>query len=217
MGSKSKAQRTDTLLNATLIILEVWALTRRFLEVGFSMYSYYTQCSNTLAMVAAIGCVVANVRGGDGRRAHRLKFWACATQLMTFVIATFVLAPIICLTGGNGYYEMFLTGSMPVTHLMGPLLTLVTYELFEADPLPTARDSRRAMLPTFAYAMVAYACNYLRVFEGPYPFFLVWNMPPWQTLVWFVVLLAVAFVLAQVPRLVAVRLAKHGGMAERNR
>jgi hypothetical protein len=62
-----------------------------------------------------------------------------------------------------------------------------------------------ALLPTLLYAIVAYTCNTLRVFEGPYPFFYVWRMPVWQSVLWFLVLLAVAWLLAQLPRLAAAR------------
>jgi hypothetical protein len=181
---------------------------RRFLELQFEMFQFYTQCSNALAAVAALLCIVANLRGAGAERAHGLKHWACCTQLMTFVVVLFVLMPAVYLTGGDGFREMFIVTHRSITHFLGPVLTFVSYVFYEADPLPTKRDSLVALLPTALYAVVAYACNILRVFEGPYPFFLVWRMPVWQSMLWFVALLALAWLLAQLPRLAATRMAK---------
>ena len=200
----------DTILNLLLVALEVWALVMRFLNSDLSMFQYYTQCSNLLAAIAGGACLAANAGKCDHARAHVLKFCACATQLMTFVVVTFVLAPMINTTGENGYYRLFLTGVMPVTHLFGPLLTIASYLLYERDPMPGRRECALALLPTLVYAVVAYTCNYLRAFEGPYPFFLVWKMPVWQTVLWFVVLLAVASALIGVLWLVATRLPRRG-------
>lgn len=188
----------DTILNLVLVALEAWALTVRYLGSDLSMFQFYTQWSNLFAAIAGVVCLAVNFGAGSQNGAHRLKFCACATQLMTFVVVTLVLAPMICATGENGYYQLFCKGVMPVTHLVGPALTMASYLLYERDPLPRRRECALALAPTLAYALVAYVCNYLRIFEGPYPFFLVWNMPLWQTAVWFVVLLAVASALIAV-------------------
>lgn len=197
--NKAQAERkhhptwsADTILNLLLVVLEVGALLVRYLNSDLSMFQYYTQCSNLFAAIAGGVCVAANAGLVNSAHAHRLKFCACATQLMTFVIVVFVLAPMINTTGENGYYRLFLTGVTPVTHLLGPLLTIASYLLYEREPLPHLRECALALCPTLTYAVVAYTCNYLRLFEGPYPFLLVWNMPIWQTAIWVVVLLAVA-------------------------
>ena len=198
----------DTVLNLLLVALEAWALTTRYLGSDLSMFQYYTQCSNLFAAVAGVVCLAANAGKVDRPHAHTLKFCACATQLMTFVVVVFVLAPMINSTGQNGYAYLFLSGVMPVTHLLGPVLTIASYLLYEREPVPHRRECALALVPTLAYAAMAYTCNYLRIFEGPYPFFLVWNMPLWQTLVWFVVLLAVATALIALLWLAATRLPK---------
>ena len=202
---KERALRVDTALNVILLAVEAWALVRRFLELQFGMFQFYTQCSNALAAVAALLCIVANLRGAGAERAHGLKHWACCTQLMTFVVVLLVLMPAVYAIGGDGFREMFIVAHRPITHFLGPLLTFVSYVFYEADPLPTKRDSLVALLPTLLYAIVAYTCNILRVFEGPYPFFYVWRMPVWQSVLWFLVLLVVAWLLAQLPRLAAAR------------
>ena len=199
----------DTVLNLLLVVLEVWALVTRYLNSDLSMFLYYTQCSNLFAAVAGAVCLAANAGKVNKAHAHVLKFCACATQLMTFVVVVFVLAPMINSTGQSGFHYLFLRGVTPVTHLLGPVLTIASYLLYEREPQPRFRECVLALLPTLAYALVAYTCNYLRVFEGPYPFFLVWNMPPWQTAIWFVALLAMASALVGLLWFVATRLRTH--------
>lgn len=186
------AWTADTVLNLLLVVLEAGALTVRYLGSDLSMFQYYTQCSNLLAAIAGVVCLAAHAGRFDLAWAHRIKFCACATQLMTFVVVVFVLAPMINSTGQNGFAYLFLTGVMPVTHLAGPLLTIASYLLYEREPLPGLRECAYALVPTLAYAVVAYLCNYLRIFEGPYPFLLVWEMTLEQVALWVVVLLAVA-------------------------
>ncbi len=204
--AQSKETRADTILNLLLFALEVWALVTRYHNSDLSMFQYYTQCSNLFAAIAGVVCLAANAGKVNAAHAHILKFCACATQLMTFVVVVFVLAPMINSTGKNGFQYLFLTGVMPVTHLLGPLLTIASYLIYEREPQPRFRECVLALIPTLAYALVAYACNYLRIFEGPYPFFQVWDMPFWQTAIWFVVLLAIASALIGLLWLVATRL-----------
>ena len=110
---------------------------------------------------------------------------------------------LINAAGGNGFDQLFVSNGRYLVHFFGPLLTLVSYLGFETDPLPAARDSWLALVPTLIYAAVIYTLNYLRVLEGPYPFFRVWSMPLWQTAAWFVALLILAWLLARVTRVAA--------------
>lgn len=203
------ARTADTVLNLLLVVLEAGALTVRYLGSDLSMFQYYTQCSNLLAAISGVVCLAACAGRIDPVRAHRLKFCACATQLMTFVVVVFVLAPMINTTGENGFYRLFLTGVTPVTHLLGPLLTISSYLLFEYDPMPQLRECVLALVPTLTYAVVAYTCNYLLIFEGPYPFLLVWRMPIWQTALWVVVLVLLASALIAALRFAATRMHAH--------
>lgn len=202
-GDGNAGWSADTVLNLLLFVLEVGALTIRFLNSDLSMFQYYTQCSNLFAGITGAVCVAANLGKLDQTRAHRLKFCACATQLMTFIVVVFVLMPMVRAGGEDPFQRLFLSGVMPVTHFLGPLLTIVSYYGFESDPAPTPRQAAMALLPTVAYAIVAYTCNYLRIFEGPYPFLLVWEMPVQQTLIWVLVLMAVASLIVSALWLVA--------------
>lgn len=198
-----RAATADTVLNAVLLAIELVAIVGFFCVAGFTMFRMYTECSNALAAVAAVLCLVSDLRRSDPALAHRVKFCACAMQLMTVFVVVFVLLPTINAAGGNGFDQLFVSNGRYLVHFFGPLLTLVSYLGFETDPLPAARDSWLALVPTLIYAAVIYTLNYLRVLEGPYPFFRVWSMPLWQTAAWFVALLILAWLLARVTHVAA--------------
>ena len=127
---------------------------------------------------------------------------------MTFFVVMLVLAPMLCTTGQNGYYLMLCTGVLPVTHLLGPLLTFGSYVFLEAERSMTLRQSIAGLVPTLLYGLVAYPCNIARIWDGPYPFFRVWEMPAWHSVLWFIALLVMAFALSQIPRLLGRRLSR---------
>ncbi len=201
-------------INVLVVLLEIWALV-----VGISIngvpdnFMYYTQCSNLLGAVACAACLVTEVRalrGGTGpsRLLRWTKYAASCCLLMTLVVVTFVFTPMIEFAGQPGFYLMFVDGAKPVTHLIGPLLVTGSYIAFEADRAMTLRQSLVGLVPTIAYTAVAYPANIARLWDGPYPFFQVWNMPLWTSVLWFVVLLALSFALCQVPRVAARALAR---------
>ena len=204
--SSRKAIIAAIAVNILVVVLEVWAtcVTISYNGVG-GTFIFYTNCSNVFAGVVCALMAVAEVRllrggAGPGRGLVWAKFAACCCLLMTFFVVVFVLVPMLNNAGYQGAWLMFCDKARPVTHLVGPVLVVASYTLFEADRSLTLRQSLVGFAPTFAYAMVAYACNYARVWDGPYPFFQVWNMELWETLLWFVALFVLAFVLCQIPR-----------------
>ena len=195
--------------NALVVLLEAWAIAVSISNNGMpGNFMFYTQCSNLLGAVACALCLVAEVRalrGGAGpsRLLRWTKYAASCCLLMTFVVVVVVLAPMIESAGQPGFYLMFVDGAKPVTHLIGPLLVTGSYVAFEADRQMTLRQSLVGLVPTIAYTAVAYPANIARLWDGPYPFLQVWNMPVWMSVLWFVALLALSFALCQVPRLAA--------------
>ena len=208
--SRSKL-KAAIVANAIIVALEVWAVCAGVAKLGPAVcFTYYTELSNLFAGVACATCAVAELRelrGGAscGRAVRWLKFGAACCLLMTLFVVTFVLSPMLHSIGLQGLYLMFIDGVKPITHLGAPLAVTASYIVFEADRDMSLRQSLVGFVPTLAYAAVAYPCNILRVWNGPYPFFQVWNMPAWASVLWFVALFFLAFGLCQIPRLLARR------------
>ena len=199
-------------LNALVVVAEVVAIGFGVRELGVAgNFIFYTECSNLLAGIVCALCIVAEVRqlrGGPGvpRGLRWAKYAACCCLLMTLFVVLVVLAPMLESAGRPGFYLMFVYGARPVTHLGAPLVVFASYVLFEADRSMTLRQSLVGLVPTLVYAAVAYPCNILHIWDGPYPFFQVHNMPVWMSVLWLVALFLLAFGLSQLPRLVSRRI-----------
>ena len=201
--------------NGVLVAIEAWALVSRFLVAGVGTFVFYTQCSNALAMIAGACTLVQLVRGARiSPGARRLKFVSCCTQLITFLVVLLVLTPMLNHAGQDGWKQMFWDSGRMVTHLFGPVFTVVSWlltdglaSLCEDDPVPSNADVRISLVPTLAYGLVAYTCNFLRWWDGPYPFLQVWDQPIWLSVLWFVALLAGAWGIARILQFAARRVA----------
>lgn len=194
-------------VNAVIVVLEIWAIGNGIEQRGIGDFMFYTELSNLFGGIACALCMgfeIRELRGGEPlpHWAQLVKFAASCCLLMTFFVVVLVLAPTYNAQGYDGYYLMFCVRELPITHLAGPLLVFASYALFEADRSMTFKQSLVGFIPTLAYAAVAYPCNIARIWEGPYPFLLVWNMPVWQSVAWFVALVVLSIALAQIPRLV---------------
>ena len=201
-------------LNALVVVCEVWAIAHGIGRHGLAgNFIFYTECSNLFGGIVCAICLVAEVRAlrsgcgleTIGRGLRWAKFAASCCLLMTLFVVVFVLTPMIYSIGQPGIYLMFIDGAKPVTHLGAPLVVIGSYAAFEGDSEMTMKESLVGFVPTLVYAAVAYPCNIARVWDGPYPFFQVWNMPVWQSILWFVALFFLAFGLCQVVRMVARR------------
>lgn len=198
--------------NVIVFAVEVWAIAFGIGRHGLlDNFVYYTECSNLFGGIACAICAIAELRelrGGPhlGRAIRWLKYAASCCLLMTLFVVAFVLTPMLESVGQPGPYLMFVDGAKPVTHLGAPLAVTISYIVFEADRAMTLKQSLVGFAPTLAYAAVAYPCNILLIWDGPYPFFQVWNIPVWMSVLWFAALFVLSFALCQIPRLIARKL-----------
>ena len=54
-----------------------------------------------------------------------------------------------------------------------------------------------ALIPTIFYAILAITLNIAKVWEGPYPFLLVYRNPLWQTIAYSIVILGGAVAISR--------------------
>ena len=196
-------------VNVIVVVLEVWAMSVGIGRHGMAgNFIFYTECSNLFGAIACAVCAFAEVRelrGGEGctRGIRWLKYASSCCLLMTLFVVVFILTPMLYSINQPGFYMMFVDGAKPVTHFGAPVVVTASYVIFEADRKMTLKQSLVGFAPTLVYAAVAYPCNILRVWDGPYPFFQVWTMPVWMSVLWFVALFMLSFGLCQIPRLLA--------------
>ncbi|MBE6529639.1 MAG: hypothetical protein E7680_03430 [Ruminococcaceae bacterium] len=79
--------------------------------------------------------------------------------------------------------------------MLCPILSFVSLLLFEDTPKQKGA-ALIAIVPTLLYAGLAVALNFARIWYGPYPFFHVYEQPWWQSILYAVVILPGAYIVA---------------------
>jgi len=187
-------------LNALIAVLGVVGVVRDFAQLGWSMFQFYTLCSNVLLLLA---CAVQ--AGFEARILLKkglfvpswvriFKYLAVCTTTVTFVGVVLILAPMAGGVRTLGFYLSY--GTMLYHHTLCPLLGLASFVLLDRPALPDRRVTRWALIPTLIYAVVVTILNFTRTLYGPYPFLRVYEQPLWMSMLWGIVLLGMAWALA---------------------
>lgn len=183
--------------NAAIVVLELVALVLSLMEHGLGNFAFYTQDSNHLAAAASLLYCVYAVRKLRGRAEipqwiHSFRYISVSCLMVTLFVVLLVLMPM----SGEDALFMLYGSSMLYQHTICPILAAVSFFVFEGyEPLPR-REVFKALIPTLAYALAAIVLNVLRVIEGPYPFLMVYAQPWYLSILWCVVILGIAGILA---------------------
>lgn len=194
---KKFADTARRLLSIVLNLFIVWAepiaLPMSWDWGKEQMFIFYTEDSNILSAcicaMVAVGQLVCIFTGRElPRWLHTLKYIATCCLTMTFLTVVFVLGPYCADQGGVVF--LLTESSMLYHHLLNPLCAFVSFVLLEREPKLPARCVPLALVPTMLYGSVALWANYQRLITGPYPFLLVYQQTPRQTVLWCAAILA---------------------------
>ena len=180
-------------LNLAVVLMEPVAIRMSWEAVGNQTFTFYTENSNVFSAVICLLVVLAQLRGlVTGRPLPRwvktLKFIAVCCLTMTFLTVVLVLAPYYPEQGGVVF--LLTESSMLYHHLLNPLCVFVSFVFLERDPKLPARCIPLALVPTVLYGSVALWANIRRLIVGPYPFLMVYEQTPAQSVLWCAVILA---------------------------
>ena len=180
-------------LNLAVVLMEPAAIRMSWEAVGNQTFTFYTENSNVFSAVVCLLVVLAQLRGlVTGRPLPRwvktLKFIAACCLTMTFLTVVLVLAPYYPEQGGVVF--LLTESSMLYHHLLNPLCVFVSFVFLERDPKLPARCIPLALVPTVFYGSVALWANIRRLIVGPYPFLMVYEQTPAQSVLWCAVILA---------------------------
>ena len=159
--------------NIIVIILELIGLTLSAKRRGWQLLQFYTQLSNIVALLSSICFLLA------GEKAAWLCFTGTCMLIMTFVVTLLILIPM-----GAGFKKMMLTGSGLYHHTLCPILSTVSYLLWEGH----ADVWYIPVILTFAYGMLMLYLNGKGKVDGPYPFFRVKQQNAFATVLWMAAL-----------------------------
>ena len=180
-------------LNLAVVLMEPAAIRMSWEAVGNQTFTFYTENSNVFSAVVCLLVVLAQLRGLVTERplprwVKTLKFIAACCLTMTFLTVVLVLAPYYPEQGGVVF--LLTESSMLYHHLLNPLCVFVSFVFLERDPKLPARCIPLALVPTVLYGSVALWANIRRLIVGPYPFLMVYEQTPAQSVLWCAVILA---------------------------
>ena len=180
-------------LNLAVVLMEPVAIRMSWEAVGNQTFTFYTENSNVFSAVICLLVVLAQLRGLVTERplprwVKTLKFIAACCLTMTFLTVVLVLAPYYPEQGGVVF--LLTESSMLYHHLLNPLCVFASFVFLERDPKLPARCIPLALVPTVLYGSVALWANIRRLIVGPYPFLMVYEQTPAQSVLWCAVILA---------------------------
>ena len=162
--------------NIIIIMLEAIGLYLSAKRGGWKILQFYTQLSNIFALLSSILFLLA------GEKAAWLRYTAVCLLTMTSLVSLFILVPM-----GAGFKKMMLTNSGLFHHTLCPILSFVSYALWE----PHSSLWYLPVILTFIYGMIMLYMNWIEKVDGPYPFFRVRHQSTLATVLWYVALTCV--------------------------
>ena len=159
--------------NIILIILGSIGLSLAVIRGGWKILRFYTQISNIIALLSSVLFLLA------GEQTAWLRFVGTCMLIMTFFVSLCILVPM-----GVGFKKMMLTSSGLYHHTLCPILSTVSYVLWEGH----ASAWYLPVILTFLYGMIMLYLNGKDKVDGPYPFFRVKQQSALATVVWMAAL-----------------------------
>ena len=185
-------------LQAAIILGECLGTVLSAGEYRRSLFTYYTCDSNLFLLAAAVAAAVAclqQLRSGKPlpRSVLLFRYFATCTTTVTFLVVILVFGP---LSGPGAYPRLLLKGSLKYMHLLCPVLGLISFLLPEDHSYLRFRHTLYAMIPTVLSAFVIVTLNVTGTIRGPYPFLWVYEQPVWASVLWAVIILGTAWLIA---------------------
>jgi len=189
--------------DAAMVVLEARSLWNIWKGTGKRMFIYYTQDSNILAMIICAVSVIATVLcllWGKERPGwiRRIKHIAASCLAVTFIVELFVLIPMACRNISDLPRQLrigMLDGEMLYMHTLCPLLMIFSF-LFLEPGGKMRSNVYIALIPTMIYGGVSLYMNYIHAYIGPYPFLHIYIQPVFMTVVWMIVIMGGAEMIA---------------------
>ena len=149
-----------------------------------------------MALVVSVIMAVEEYRGCSVSRVIQLIEYTAVSMLsMTFFVNLFVLVP---LAGRNTIYEKLFSSTKLFQHFLCLLLMMTNFIFFEDYHALGRKDSAIVVIPTLLYAVVLTGLNIMLVVDGPYPYFRVYEQTSFDSVLCFLLINCVSYLLSYV-------------------
>lgn len=177
------------LMNLVVVVMEIMTTLHSIVLYGAGMFQYYTIDSNLLALFSSFLYILLFCKKEKPLWLSFIQLMVTVNLTLTFLVALFVLSSTI----PGSVRGIMLSGDALYQHTLCPILTFISFIFFAKDLRLTEKLRGTVILPTLFYAIVMILLNAMRVVNGPYPFLRVYEQPLWQSILWCIAILGVAF------------------------
>ena len=158
-----KKQKTALSLNIIIFALVVFGCVLSFAEIqffptkaydhGYRILKFFTMQSNLLAGITSLVYIIYLIREVKTKRkiplyVHILRYIATIDLVITFLVVALFLGFI----AEDGYFSMYLNSNF-LFHFLVPVLTIISFVIFEKKPILRFRDTFLGLTHLFAYAV----------------------------------------------------------------
>jgi hypothetical protein len=189
-----KLKKPAAAANILIVILEMIGTAISFRN-GIEVLRWYTVLSNIFALIASLCWLgAALLRNEIPAWAKLMRYCAAVCLSVTFLVVVFVLVPMAVPYGMVG--DVLYKGPQIYHHILCPMISFVSLVFLEKNSGIKPFHALIAAVPTFLYGTVTMLLNILRVMEGPYPFLLVYQQPWYASVMWYVLIIGLAYGIA---------------------
>lgn len=192
---------TILLINFAILILNIVSIKYFTEPICLYLFRQYTYCSVLLAMVNAIFIIFfifKNIKINKKLYMPKCLYLFCYTVAvclaLTFIVVITVLIPLY----GKGGVDHYLTNNISAMthHALTPLFGILTFILIRKYNSLSIKDIFIPIIFTIIYSIIIFTLNAMRIIDGPYKFFKIYEQPIYMTIFWVFCLLSVNILLA---------------------
>lgn len=181
-------------LGSNILLIVLAGLGLYFSIVNKNAFLYYSDNVGMFALSSSIIYVIIVLAKKEPNfLCLALRYVSTACLVLTLV-GTFYVAT----TTGENYLDSFIKGSHLFNNLLCPIVSFVSFTLFEGDRrLNKKKTIWYALIPTVIYGIIMLVCNVTNTFTGPYSFMMINDNPVYVTVVVFIVTIILNYVIGR--------------------
>jgi len=189
-----KERRISLVLNLLIIVFEIIAFIFSYVSTHKLYFEFYTEDSNILALISSsIFVYYILSKKKIPNWVNIFKYISTVCLSVTFLVVIFILAPM----SNFNYQYLLFSGAMLFHHTLCPILSIITFLFYDKLIGYSKKDVIKGLSFTFVYAFVAIILNIVGILDGPYPFLRVRSQTIIESVIWSIVVLGFAYLIAR--------------------
>lgn len=181
-------------LGSNILLIVLASLGLYFSIIDKNAFLYYSDNAGMFALSSSIIYIIVILTKKEPNfLSLALRYVSTACLLLTLV-GTFYVAT----TTGENYLDSFIKGSHLFNNLLCPIVSFVSFTLFEGDRrLNKKKTIWYALIPTVIYGIIMLVCNVTNTFTGPYSFMMINDNPVYVTVIVVIVTIVLNYVIGR--------------------